>query len=332
MNTKSSPKLKLLYLMEILEKNTDENNVLNANDICIQLKKLGIECERKSVYSDIKLLKENGFDIINTRYPKNGYFLASRDFEFAEVRLLLDAVLAADFITPKKTEQLIDKMSCLVSGNDFEKLKNQVNITNRVKCDNEEIYYNIDVLHRAIESGKQVSFEYIRHRINKKVISSEEKEFTVNPYALIWSNDHYYLVCNNPKYTNLMHVRLDRMKKARMLQTPSDSFEKVSEYKEKFDAADYANKTFNMFSGEVSEIRLLCDNSLLEDIYDRFGDDAKIRNEDSNRFSLAAKAAVSEGLVSWIMQYGSKIYVKSPDELRNMIIIKTRGIMELYSE
>ena len=128
MATKSSSKLKLLYLIEILKKKTDENNVLNANELCDELLKMGITSERKAIYSDMKFLSENGFDIVNTRSPKNGYFLASRDFELAEVRLILDAVQSADFITPKKTRQLVEKIGTLVSDSQFEKLDSQINI------------------------------------------------------------------------------------------------------------------------------------------------------------------------------------------------------------
>lgn len=326
----TSSKQKLLILIDILKNQTDEYHILNALEICDEMKKRGVSCERKSVYSDIKLLNENGFDIVNTRTPRSGYFMASRDFELAEVRLIIDAIQAADFITVKKSNQLIEKMSGLVSNDEFERLCQQISLSNRIKCDNEEIYYNIDCLNRAIDSKKQVSFKYLKHKIDEKRIINEEKDFLVNPYALIWSNDHYYLVCNNPKYDNLMHARLDRMRKTEILETTADSFENVSEYKDKFDVADYANKMFNMFSGTSEEIILVCDNSILEDIYDRFGEDAKIRIEDSTRFVLTSSAAVNEGLCSWIMQYGKKIYVRSPEKLRDMICEKISGILNLY--
>lgn len=332
MAEKSSSKLKLLMIIDILKNKTDENHVLNAGEICEMLSEKGQSCERKAVYGYIKLLNENGFDILQSRAPKNGYFMASREFELAEVRLIIDAIQAADFITKKKTAQLIDKIKAFVSEEEFNSLKGQINISNRIKCDNEEIYYNIDCLNRAIENNRQVSFVYERRMIEEKTIVRDKKDFVVNPYALIWSNDHYYLVCNNPKYTNLMHARLDRMKKTKILDTPSTSFETVSEYKEKFDAADYANKMFNMFSGETQEIQLICDNSLLEDIFDRFGDDAVIRNEDSGRFVLTADAAMSDGLCSFIMQYGKKIFVRSPQKLRDMIVEKSKNIVDMYGK
>ncbi len=332
MAEKSSSKQKLLSLIDIFEKLTDENNVISTNEIVEELAKRGITAERKSIYADIALLVENGYDIIKVKSPKSGYFLASRNFQLPEVKLIIDAVQSADFITPKKTGELIDKIGNLVSKEQFEMLKSQINISNRVKTFNEEIFYTIDVLNRAIEEKKQVSFTYIRHKIEagKKIVMAS-REFTVNPYALVWSNDHYYLICNNPKYDNLMHTRLDRMRKVAIINEPVRSFEEVSEYKGEFDVADYSNKMFNMFSGKLCEIEIVCKNDMLEDIVDRFGENATIRNEDSNRFFLRTEVAVSDGLVSWLMQYRNSVYVRKPEELREHLKEKAQEIIDLYN-
>jgi len=328
---KSSSKQKLLSLIDVFEKLTDENNVISTNEIVEELAKRGITAERKSIYADIALLVENGYDIIKVKTPKSGYFLASRNFQLPEIRLIIDAVQSADFITPKKTEELISKIGTLVSEDQFEMLKSQLSISNRVKTLNEEIFYTIDVLNRAIEEKKQVSFSYIRHKIEagKKIVMAS-RDFIVNPYALVWSNDHYYLICNNPKYDNLMHTRLDRMRKVKIVDIPARSFEEVSEYKGEFDVADYSNKMFNMFSGKICEIEIVCKNEMLEDIVDRFGENATIRNEDSNRFYLRAEVALSDGLVSWLMQYRNSVYVRKPEELREHLKEKAQEIIDLY--
>ncbi|MBP3330488.1 MAG: WYL domain-containing protein [Clostridia bacterium] len=332
MAVKSSSKQKLLSLIDVFEKLTDENNVISTNEIVEELAKRGITAERKSIYADIALLVENGYDIIKVKTPKSGYFLASRNFQLPEIRLIIDAVQSADFITPKKTEELISKIGTLVSEDQFEMLKSQLSISNRVKTLNEEIFYTIDVLNRAIEEKKQVSFSYIRHKIEagKKIVMAS-RDFIVNPYALVWSNDHYYLICNNPKYDNLMHTRLDRMRKVKIVDIPARSFEEVSEYKGEFDVADYSNKMFNMFSGKICEIEIVCKNEMLEDIVDRFGENATIRNEDSNRFYLRAEVALSDGLVSWLMQYRNSVYVRKPEELREHLKEKAQEIIDLYN-
>lgn len=333
MSVKQKSKAKILYLMEIFERETDEEHILTANALCDMLKQYGIDAERKSVYADIDALRDFGMDIINTRSPGRGYFLASRRFELAEVRLLIDAVQAAYFIPLEKTRALINKISLLVSDSQMNMLKNQVYVDSRVKSSNEQIYYTIDVIHNAILEHKQIEFIYS----NKKMLSgllaaSEDRTFVVNPYALIWSNDHYYLVCNKNNYDNLMHVRLDRMKKVKHLDADARHFSQVSDYKYTFDSADYAKKLFNMFSGPSEQIELICSNSIMEEIADRFGEKTPCRKYDNDRFVMKTEAVVSEGLVSWIMQFGSRIVVKSPEFLRESVFNRAKEIVEACSE
>lgn len=325
-------KLKLLYIRDYLEKNSDEDNPVSALELMNMLESKGITCERKSIYSDIAVLKDYGLDILRVKAPKNGYVLVSRDFELAEIRLLIDAVQAANFITPKKTQGLIEKIGNLCSDSQFNTLKNQVYIENKVKCRNEEIYYNIDLINRAIVAGKRISFRYRRRVVGDSLNNkTTERTFTVSPYAMLWSDDHYYLVCNNPKYDNLMHVRLDRMRKVSVLDEDSRSFTEVSEYKRRFDTADYAERLFNMFSGEMSEIELRCSDSILEEILDRFGEKVPLRRCDSGEgFCIRTNAVISDGLVSWIMQFGQQMQVVAPEELKQAVLDKAREIIKLY--
>lgn len=328
----SSTKLKLLYLMQLLEEKSDEEHPVSADDILLHLKNVGIECERKSVYSDIAALRSFGMDILRVKAPKNGYVLVSRCFELAELRLLIDAVQAAGFITPKKTKGLIEKIGTLCSDDQFKRLKRQVYIESRVKCKNEEIYYNIDLINRAIEAGTQVRFLYSRRKISDSLNSQkEERQFLVNPYAMLWSNDHYYLVCNNPKYQNLMHVRIDRMRKVEILPTKARSYSEVSEYKTGFDTADYAAKLYNMYSGETETVELLCSLEVLEQILDRFGEKVPIKKAaDGTGFYIKTKASISHGLVSWLMQFGDDVRVVSPESLKDAVVERAQRIVESY--
>ncbi len=333
MADKGYTKMKLLYIKEFLEKNSDEDHPVSVDDINDMLLSKDITCERKSIYSDVKTLKEYGMDILSVRQPKAGYSVCSRDFELPELRLLIDAVQAANFITPKKTKELIKKIGTLCSVAQARMLEKQVYIEKRHKCSNEEIYYNIDIINRAIQSGKRISFIYQKRQLdtaeNKVVI--EEKEFSVSPYAMIWSNDHYYLIANNQKYNNLMHTRIDRMKKVEILEEKARKFSEVSPYKSYFDSADYSGKIFNMFSGDTQALELLCDNSMLEEIIDRFGTTALIRTgDDETRFLLNTKCVVSEGLVSWIMQFGGRLEVIEPASLREQVKSRAKEIADLY--
>lgn len=332
MKDKGYTKLKLLYIKDYLEKNSDEDHPVSVEILTDMLEEKGITCERKSVYSDVKALKEYGVDIATVKKPFTGYAVLSRDFEVPEIRLLIDAVQAADFISPKKSRELIDKMGTLCSSFQSKALQKQVYIDHRVKCANEEIYYNIDVVSRAIQQKKKISFIYYKRKLKdgEKVITCDEREFTVSPYALIWSNDHYYLVSNNEKYDNLMHTRIDRMKKVNITGDKSRDFSEVSEYKNYFDVADYSSKSFNMYSGDTGRLVISCDNSILEEIVDRFGDEGIRADKDEGRFVLSTRCALSEGLASWIMQFGNKISVSEPQSLREEIINKAREIIGTY--
>ena len=185
---------------------------------------------------------------------------------------------------------------------------------------------------RAIQQKKKISFIYFKRKLKdgEKVIVSDEKEFTVSPYALIWSNDHYYLVSNNEKYDNHMHTRIDRMKKVYITADKARDFSEVSEYKNYFDVADYSSKSFNMYSGDTQRLVISCDNSILEEIIDRFGDEGIRADKDESRFILSSRCVVSEGLASWIMQFGNKIRVMEPQVLCQEIKSKAEEILRSY--
>ena len=259
----ASKKLKTLLIYKYLKDFSDEDNPLSSTELINMLQADGIEAERKSIYADIKSLNSIGFEIEKTNSPHKGFYMSKRDFELPEVRLLIDAVSSAGFITPKKTEKLIGKLESLVSKNQAGELVSQVYLDNNTKCNNEDIYYIINDLHNAINEKHKVKFVYTNRKIdikNKK--SYTEKTFVVSPYALLWKEDHYYLVCNNEKYDNLINLRIDRMKRVQELSDASRPVIEVSEYKNTFDVADYSSKMFNMFSGKDEKVRLLCDLEL----------------------------------------------------------------------
>lgn len=326
-------KVKLLYLWDILKKYTDEEHPLSAAELCQKLSEQDIPAERKSIYSDLYTLQQYGLEIIHTRQPKSGYFLASRDFEVPEVRLLIDAVQAAGFISAKKTRQLTARLEGLLSESQAKKIQRQVYIDNRNKCANEEIYYSIDILNRAIQEGKKATLSYCRRILEdgRRIVSSS-REFTVSPYALAWMNDHYYLIGNNQKYDNLMHLRVDRMRRVQILDEASRPFREVSCYDAFFDTADYVSKVFNMFGGELQQIDLRCKTSLLEQALDRFGESVFIRDSKDDSFTFTVTAQVSEGLIGWLMQFGDGMEVLSPSDLRRQMKERAELLVKRYGD
>ncbi len=331
METRRNGKLKILYIVDILRKYSDEEHPLNATEICRYLEEYDIFAERKAIYDDLENLIFYGFDIIKTKSPKAGVFLASREFELPELYLLTDAVQSADFITPKKTRELVSKLDAMMSSEQARVREKSTYIEYSHKCNNEEIYISIDRLREAIEKERKVTLKYLsRHLAEGRKIETREKLFKVSPYALIWTDDHYYLVCNNEKYDNLMHLRLDRMKSVNDTDEPSRPFSECSDYKERFNTADYVLKTFNMFGGEITEITLRCSEEILEQVIDRFSDKIHIIERENGKFAFRTKAMVSEGLIGWIMQFAEKMEVVAPEEIRRQIKEKIELTAKLY--
>ena len=327
----SNAKLKAFRLVEILNEKTDEEHPLNASELCEELDRYNINAERKSIYSDVDVLVEAGYDVIKVSTPSKGYCMGERDFQMAEVRLLIDAVQSAKFITETKTTHLIEKIEKSLSKYQREALAKQVYINNRNKTNNEQIYYIIDELYRAIEEEKRVRVSYRKRRTEICGESKfEERIITVNPYALIWSDDHYYLVGNNQKYDNIMHLRIDRIKKVTPLEEKARHFSEVSEYKDHFDAADYVSKRFNMFSGQEDRVKIRCANELTEVVFDKFGQNVMITDRDEDTFTISSNVAVSDGFISWVMQHGKKAVVLEPESLKEKIIERTREALDAY--
>ncbi len=324
-------KIKLLFLHDIFTRQTDSQHVYSANELCDLLLDYGISCERKSIYSDIDALKEYGMDIVNVRTPKRGYYLNERKFDIAEVRLLIDAVQAAKFISSRKTKALIYKIGSMLSEYQEEELREQIYVDSSFKSEKEDLYDIIKTLDSAIQKSKQVMITYSKRKLeNRYLKKSEGKTFLINPYSLLWSNDHYYLVCNNDKYNNLMHLRLDRISDIVLLDSTAKHFSKVSKYTDKFDTADYSNRLFNMYTGDPGQIELICDNRIIDDILEKFGEEIPIKIYDDNHFLFKADVELSNGLVSWIMQYGAEIKVVSPKVLSDALKEKARDILSLY--
>lgn len=327
-----NPKMKLLRVWDILRDHSDEDHPISAAEICRHLEKYGIPAERKGIYKDIEILQDYGLDIIPTKTPTAGYFLAERDFEIPEIQLIADAVQAANFITPKKTRQLLGKLESKLSCEQSKDIRRSIYIDNRNKCDNEEIYYSIDVIHKAINAKKKIKFQYCKVTLPKEGKATEVgKELVISPYALTWANDRYYLVGNNAKYDNLIHLRVDKMKQVEMTDEKIRHFSQVSEYKTSFNIADYSKKAFNMFGGKEVILDLRCDDSLIDQMWDKFGRDIYIRNRSDGRFTFSAKALLSEGLVAWILQFGKSVTVISPAELAKMVCDTAKETVEQYN-
>ena len=331
MAARRGQKVKLLYIIKIMTELTDEEHPLSATEICEKLASYDITAERKAIYDDIECLISFGYDIIQTRVPKNGYFLASRDFELPEVFLLGDAVRTAKFISEKKTRELTSKLDKLLSSHQSKRNISAIYIDSSNKTRNEELFYNIDRINSASEQGIKIKFTYSKRVLHQgRQIVTESKTRVVSPYAMTWQFDYYYLIGNYEKYDNLMNLRIDRIHSVEVLDEPIRQFGEVSDYCDTFDVADYTKILFGMFGGNMQEVKLRCSNKILEQVTDRFGDGIFITNVTETTFDFTAKAAVSDALVTWIMNYADAIEVITPIELRNKVKDRAEKILQVY--
>ena len=259
--------------------------------------------------------------------------MGSREFELPEIYLLCDAVRSARFISAKKTRELLGKLRGMISVHEAERNKNSVYFAPSDKCENEEIYYTIDKISSAIEKRKQIELTYSSRALDSsREVVLNKKQMVINPYALTWQDDCYYLIGNYAKYDNLIHLRLDRISKVKITENPSRSFSEVSEYTDFFDTAEYTNILFSMYSGEMQNIEFCCKRSITEQVLDRFGENIFIKNFDDNEFRVTVKAAVSDALVTWIINYGEKLTVIKPDSLREMVKDRAKAVLENYEQ
>lgn len=331
MANRGNGKLRLLYVLDILKSHSDEENPLNSQDIIEKLKKCGITAERKSIYDDISLLEVYGADIIKTKVPKTGWFLGEREFEVPEIHLLSDAVRSAKFISSKKTRELLAKLGSMLSENQKHQRIDGVYFSSQDKCANEAIYYSIDKINRAIKGGFQIELEYFsRYFDENRNISRKLRKMIINPYAMCWQDDHYYLIGNHIRHNDLIHLRLDRICGVEILKTPVRHYSEVSNYKDYFDVADYTNRLFGMYSGDFEDIELCCNKKITEQVLDRFSEEIFIKNVTEDEFSFSVKAAITPGTVTWIMNYGDLIKVIKPQKLCLMIKERAEAIIKNY--
>ncbi len=316
----SMQKQKLLYLYKILHEKTDENHALTTSEIIQSLSAYGISAERKSLYDDLKILETFGVDICKTRSSTVRYYVGKRDFELAELKLLVDAIQSSKFITHKKSLELIGKLEGLVSENEGKQLQRQVYVSNRVKNVNEKIYYNVDELHNAIALNKEVTFRYYKWEIcfgsDKKIVKTERRDgavYRVSPWALCWDDENYYLIAYDNEAEMIKHYRVDKMESIKI----SDEERKGSKAFEKFDIVGYTKGVFSMFGGEEANVKLSVDNDLIGVIVDRFGTDVIVVKESEDTFCVSVKVILSPQFYAWIFGFENKVRILSPEKAVN---------------
>ena len=296
-------KSKLLALLRIFEQQTDENHLLNVPQLVELLERQGIRCERKSVYSDIEALEALGYDIKLRRGRGGGYFLASRTFDLAELKLLVDAVQASRVVSVNTSRRLIHKLEKLCSNYEGSQLQRQVYVEGRPKTDSRSLLYSIDALHEAINTGRMVEFHY------KKAGRPEMR--SISPWQLAWENGCYYLIAYDDE-KGIRHYRVDRMSGVKVLDLPRRGKEAFAG----FDLPTYLRKHFNMYGGPEHRVTLHCTADLEGAMRERFGTSPMFLSEDDGSFHFDVPICVSDQFYGWVCGFGGKVEITAPPEVR----------------
>lgn len=303
-------KQKLLYLMQMLTERSDEAHPLSMEQIVNGLAANDISAERKSVYDDIETLRLYGMDIKMTKSKPGGYFLANRDFELPELKLLVDSVQASQFITEKKTLQLIKKLEKLCSVYEAQLMRRQVYVSGRIKHMNESIYYGVDAIHNGIAQNKQISFKYFEYDTEKKkAYRHNGKPYRISPFALVWDNENYYMIGYDAAAAMMKHYRVDRMESIVVVSQDREG-------REAFEAHDmgmYTKRNFAMFGGTEAYADMEFENHLVGVVMDRFGKDIAIKKAKEGYFRISAAVIVSPQFYAWVFGLGAGARIIGPE-------------------
>lgn len=313
--------------MRVFSERTDEQHPMTIKELMDYLAGCGISVDRKTVYDDIETLRVFGMDIINRREKPSGFYLASREFELAELKLLVDAVQSSKFITYKKSRQLIHKLESLASVHEAKLLQRQVFVDNRVKTVNESIYYNIDDIHTAISSNHQISFQYYEWTVSKELrLRKDGERYRISPWGMIWKDENYYLVGLDEKSNVIKHYRVDKMRKIQVEEERRNGEELFRD----FDMAQLATRTFGMFGGREETLRMEFENRFVGVVIDHFGQDVMIHKKDENHFTTLVHVNVSTQFFGWLAGLGPGVVIVSPINVRREYKEFLRKALENY--
>lgn len=322
-------KLKLLYLLQYLMKSSDEAHPLTVQDMIEELARRDISVERKTVYDDIEALRRFGADIVQRKDRATGYYIASRDFELPELKLLVDSIQSSKFITQRKTLSLIRKLENLASVYDAQLLERQVYVRGRVKSMNESVYYNVDEISGAISRDRAIRFKYLELTVSgERRLRHEGAWYIVSPYALIWDDENYYLLAWDASACRLKHYRVDKMTQIEALEQRREGREAF----QKIDMSSYTQRVFGMFNGEQQRVRLRFLNHLAGAVIDRFGKDLILTPDGDEHFIIAVEVAVSPQFFAWVFAFGAEAEILSPESVRRQMGREAARVAALYGQ
>ena len=303
----ANQKRKLPILAKLLLERSDEEHPISTQEMLAELERWDITAERKSIYDDMEQLRQLGMDVNSRKGKEGGWYIGQRDFELAELKLLVDAVQSSRFLTGKKSDALIRKLESLASVHQARQLQRQVYVDRRIKTMNESIFYNVDKLHAAIAGGRVITFRYFEYDMRKeRVYRKEGGRYRVTPFGLIWDSENYYLAAWDEARGELRHYRVDKMSDITVSTMAGTD-------RGDWNPEGYARRHFGMYSGQPCRLRLRCAARLAGVVLDRFGRDVMLVPDGDDHFTVTLDVVVSPPLWGWLFGLGDGVEVLSPD-------------------
>ncbi|MBQ8238376.1 MAG: transcriptional regulator [Oscillospiraceae bacterium] len=300
-------KLKIFYILDYLERNSHADHPVRAAQLMQMLEKRhNIICERKTIYSDIAALQDLGVDIVSIPGKNGGYYIASRNFELPELKLLIDAVQSSRYLTEKKSRELIEKLCNQCSVHDARLVRRDVVVSGRVKSMNESIYYNVDTIQEAIAENRQITFRYFDWGLDGRR-RYRDREYIASPYGLCQDNENCYLLALSERH-GITSYRVDRMSDIAALASPRIPCPELTGKK----LQEHAGRLFQMYAGEAADVKLRFHRSLVNVVIDRFGTDTMLIPDGDEHFVFTVRVAVSPMFLSWLIGFGTKAKVIHP--------------------
>ena len=312
-------KLKIFYILDYLNRNSHEKHPVRAAELMEMLhNQHNISCDRKTVYSDIAALQDYGVDIVSVPGKNGGYFIATRNFELPELKLLIDAVQSSRYLTEKKSRELIEKLCKECSVHDARLMRRDVLVSGRVKSMNETIYYNVDNIQEAISLNRKISFRYFDWGIDGQR-RYRDKSYEASPYGLCQDNENCYLLAYSPRH-GVTSYRVDRMADIVLMEqerTPCPELTGKA-------LTQYANRLFQMFQGQETDVKLRFHRRFVNAVIDRFGREILLIPDGEEHFVFTVKVAVSPMFLSWVVGFGKDARILHPqsviDQCRQMCL------------
>ena len=305
-------KLKIFYILDHLEKNSHEDHPVRAAELISMLdRQHNIKCDRKTVYSDIAALMDYGVDIVTKPGKNGGYYIASRNFELPELKLLIDAVQSSRYLTEKKSRELIEKLCKECSVHDAGLMKRNVLVSGRVKSMNETIYYSVDTIQEAIAENKQISFRYFDWGMDGKR-HYREKDYQASPYGLCQDSEYYYLLAHSERH-GITSYRIDRMSDITMTamdRTPCPDLTGKA-------LIEHANRLFHMYYGDMVDVKMRFHKDLVNVVIDRFGRNTMLIPDGEDHFVFTVRVAVSPMFLSWVIGFGKLARIVYPQSVKD---------------